>query len=133
MNVYLDIDGVLLVNGQPSFYVYDFLKYITDSFSVYWLTTHCRGDCKITMTYLSQYFDQLTLKLLKKIKPTNWSLSKTEAIDFTTPFLWFDDYIFDFEKQDLLKHDVLNNWIKIDLVNNPDQLKYLLSNLAQLT
>ena len=26
---------------------------------------------------------------------TDWNISKTEAIDFKTPFLWFEDRIFD--------------------------------------
>lgn len=62
------------------------------------------------------------------IKPTTWvnSPNKTSAIDFTKPFLWFDDDCFFGEKQDLLKHNVFDNWIKVDLSANENQLKSFL-------
>jgi len=123
MNIYLDIDGVIIANDeQPALHAKEFVKYITDNYSVFWLTTHCKGDSNFTLHYLSQLFDTETLKILAKIKPTDWSESKTEAIDFQAPFLWFDDYLFNFEKEDLIKHNALNNWIEIDLSKNPHQL-----------
>lgn len=123
MNIYLDIDGVLLANDKSSSnYVYEFLKYVTDEYPTYWLTTHCKGDVSYTINHLSRWFDEPTLELAKKIKPTNWNTSKTEAIDFNSPFLWFDDYIFDFEKKDLIKHNALKNWVKVDLSTNPNHL-----------
>lgn len=67
---------------------------------------------------------------MKRIKPTTWlgSPSKTDAIDFTKPFLWFDDDLFLSEKKALLDHDVLDNWIEVDLKKDPDQLgKFLQS------
>ncbi|OGY28029.1 MAG: hypothetical protein A2Z42_02100 [Candidatus Woykebacteria bacterium RBG_19FT_COMBO_43_10] len=54
--------------------------------------------------------------------------SKTEAIDFSSPFLWFDDYLFDFEKEDLIKHGALKNWVIVDLSANPNQLRDLINN-----
>lgn len=61
--------------------------------------------------------------MCKMIKPTNWQTLKTEAIDMTQDFLWFDDYILDVEKQILLQHDKLESWVKVDLEDKPDQLK----------
>lgn len=107
---------------QASLHVHDFLKYITDKYPTYWLTTHCKGDASYTISHLSQWLEKPTLELAKKIKPTNWITSKTEAIDWDTPFLWFDDYLFDFEKKDLIKHKVLDSWIEVDLAKNPAQL-----------
>jgi predicted HTH transcriptional regulator len=49
-------------------------------------------------------------------------IEKTEAIDFTKPFLWFDDDLFDDEKEDLIKHDAVNNHINVDLYKKSDQL-----------
>lgn len=44
MNIYLDIDGVILANDkQPALHAKEFLKYITDNYPTYWLTTHCKG------------------------------------------------------------------------------------------
>ena len=53
MNIYLDIDGVLLTKkGEPVFYIEKFLKIITDNCVVHWLTTHCRGGENGTVDYL---------------------------------------------------------------------------------
>lgn len=132
MNIYLDIDGVILANDQQAAnYVYEFLKYITDSYPVYWLTTHCKGEASYTLAYLGRILDQKTLQITMKIKPTNWSLSKTEAIDFNVPFLWFEDDLFDFEKEDLIKHQALKNWIEIDLSKTPNQLLEIIDNFPK--
>ena len=129
MNIYLDIDGVILANDQQlANYAKEFLKYITDNHTVYWLTTHCKGNVEYTINFLSRYLDIKTIKILKKIRPTNWDLSKTEVIDFKKPFLWFDDYLFNFEKEDLIKHNALENWIEIDLSTNQNQLLDLINN-----
>ena len=57
--------------------------------------------------------------------PTDWNALKTEAIDFTKDFRWFDDYIFEAEKEVLRKHGYENKFIQVDLINTPDQLKDL--------
>ena len=69
-----------------------------------------------------------TLKLLAAIKPTDWSITKTEAIDFTKPFLWFDDDLFPEEREALLAHNALDSWIEVDLAKNENQLKGLVEN-----
>ncbi len=68
-----------------------------------------------------------TIGLMRRIKPTNWNVWKTEAIDFKTSFLWFDDNCFDFEKDVLRKHGVLDNWIEVDLAKDVYQLKKFLT------
>ena len=123
MNIYLDIDGVILANDkQPAKYVKEFLKYVTDNYTTYWLTTHCRDEENYVIPLLSRFLDRQTMEIVQKIKPTKWSTSKTEGIDFSKPFLWFDDYIFDFEKEDLINHDALKSWVEVDLSENVDQL-----------
>lgn len=134
MNIYLDIDGVILANDkQPAKHAKEFLKYTTDNYTVYWLTTHCKGDADYTVNFVNRFFDIETLGFLKKIKPTNWTTSKSEAIDFSNPFLWFDDQIFDFEKKDLIKHNSLKSWVEVDLSKNVDQLLDLINNFPVRT
>ena len=61
---------------------------------------------------------------MKQIKPTSWqhSSSKTAAIDFAKPFLWFDDGLFINERNELIDHKALDNWIEVDLRKDPDML-----------
>ena len=127
MNIYLDIDGVLLANDQyAANYVHEFLKYVTKNYQTYWLTTHCKGDASYTVNHLARIFPQETIALLDGIKATNWDLAKTEAIDFSQPFLWFDDDLFDFEREVLVRHSALENWIEVDLTKNENMLKAFL-------
>lgn len=133
MNIYLDIDGVILANDlQPAKHVKEFLTYFIERYPTYWLTTHCKGDADYTINHIHRYFDLETITLLKKIKATNWSYSKTEAIDFNEPFIWFDDQVFEFEKEQLRKHDSLNSWINVDLRENPNHLKDILNLFQEL-
>lgn len=67
------------------------------------------------------------MKLLERVKLTDWGDYKTDAIDYTKPFLWFDDDLFDEEREDLIKHNALGNWIEIDLRKNLEQLKNFLT------
>ena len=127
MNIYLDIDGVLLASDvEPANYVHEFLKYVTDKYPTYWLTTHCRGDARATVQHLSRWLKPETITLTTKIKETDWVENKTEAIDWNHEFLWFDDHPFEEEKKDLIKHCALGNWVKVDLAKDPDILiKYI--------
>jgi hypothetical protein len=124
-NIYLDIDGVLLANDlTPAKYAPAFIKLILTRFpdSTYWLTTHCQGNAATPVQHIGHLFDADTVALLKQIKPTTWDLAKTRAIDFEKPFLWFDDDLFYEEKQDLLKHGAMDNWIEVNLSKNENQL-----------
>ncbi len=124
-NIYLDIDGVLLANElNPAKYSDEFIKHVLTKYpeSTYWLTTHCRQKENYTVQLLSRFFKGKTLELIKKIKPTEWNTLKTEAIDFSIPFLWFDDDLYDGEKQILIKHNVLDNWIEVNLDKDENHL-----------
>jgi hypothetical protein len=123
MNVYLDIDGVLLANDlNAANHVHEFLELVTRKYSTYWLTTHCKGDARTAVKRLSLVFPPETLALLTNIKPTDWDLAKTEAVDFSQPFLWFDDDLFSDELIELQRHNCYENWIEVNLSKNPDQL-----------
>lgn len=128
-NIYLDIDGVLLANDlNPANHAAEFLKYVLTNFpdTTYWLTTHCQGDASVPIQHIGHLFDETTVEIIKQIKPTTWETAKTRAIDFSKPFLWFDDDLFYEEKQALIEHDALDNWIQVDLSKNPDQLRNFL-------
>jgi len=126
MNVYLDIDGVLLANDlNAANHVHEFLEQVNKKAdAVYWLTTHCQGDSNTAYKRLSLVFKPETLALIKDYKPTSWDTAKTRAIDFSVPFLWFDDDLFYEEKETLIAHGVLDNWIEVDLMKNPNILSY---------
>jgi hypothetical protein len=125
-NIYVDVDGVLLTNyEQPAPYAKEFLSYILANYpdTTYWLTAHCDGDASTPIRDIGYLFDKETIELMKKIKPTKWVTAKTEAIDFSKPFIWFDDICFYFEQAEMKKHGVLKNWVKVDLVEYPNQLR----------
>lgn len=127
MNIYLDIDGVLLANDlQMANHAAEFVEYMVKTYPVYWLTTHCKGDAVFTVRFLERFFDPKTIEIMKMIKPTNWETLKTEAIDFAQPFLWFDDYLFQQEIEILKQKDCFNSWIQVDLGKDENQLlKYI--------
>lgn len=124
MNIYLDIDGVLLANeSNLAEGAKEFIKYAADNFDVYWLTTHCMdGDPAHAVEYIARVEQEDLRPWLIKFKPTVWSLKKTEAIDFTKPFFWYDDDCFSEERKVLRDNNALNSWIEVDLRKYPDQM-----------
>ena len=125
--IYLDIDGVLLANElNAANYAKEFIERIVSEYPVYWLTTHCQGDASVPVSHIKHLFDDATVRLLEQIKPTKWEHAKTEAIDFSSPFLWYDDDLFDDEREALRQHNALDNWIQVDLAKNPDALRAFL-------
>ena len=132
--LYLDIDGVLLANEENlAIGAKEFITYAADNFEVYWLTTHCmHGDSGWAVEYVNRASEEDLTPWLKKFKPTTWSLKKTEAIDFSKPFLWFDDDCFTEEQRVLREHDVFHSWIEVDLRKYPDQMKHELKLLKSI-
>ncbi len=123
-NIYLDIDGVILANEENlSIGAEEFIKYAVENFDVYWLTTHCtQSDATHAINYVMRAGSESLRPHLEKLIPTSWSDNKTEAIDFSKPFLWFDDDCYLAEKRDLEANNAFNSWVEVDLRNYPDQL-----------
>lgn len=124
MNIYLDIDGVLLANDKMvANGAKEFLEFVTENHNCYWLTTHCRdGNPDWAVEYVNKIAG-IDTEILKKIKPCRpWATFKTEAINFDTPFLWLDDDLFEGERRALKEHNALDNMEYIDLAHDPDQL-----------
>ena len=131
MNVYLDIDGVLVANERfAANGAEEFLDYVLGRFpdTTYWLTTHCQGDANLPIKHIGHLFNTKTVELMRKIKPTTWKIAKTEAINFSQPFLWFDDDLFDDERHELIEHNVLDSWVGVDLAKDQDALKKFIGN-----
>lgn len=127
MNIYLDIDGVILTKeGKPAEHLKPFLKYITQNHDVYWLTTHCKGNAENTIRYLSYYLNEDILTLLKNVKATSFESEKTEAIDFDKDFLWFDDKVTDFEYDELELRDKVGKLVMVYLQKSPNFLSSVL-------
>lgn len=126
MNVYLDIDGVLLANeSNAANYADELLQAILTTYpdSTYWLTTHnWRGENR-TKEVLSPHLKPETVPLLDKIKPTVWNEMKTDGINFSEKFIWLDDDLWEDELKVLERHNATDNFILMDLQKDPDQLK----------
>ena len=129
MNIYLDIDGVLLANeNNAAPYADEFLQHILNKYpnSTYWLTTHnWRGENR-AIEVLSPTLKPETANLLKKIKPTEWGELKTDAINFEEDFLWFDDDLWPDELKVLEQNNATGCMVMIDLNKDPDILKKLI-------
>jgi hypothetical protein len=98
IKLYLDIDGVLLRSDQkgelkliPN--VKEFLEYTRKHYKCFWLSTHSRYSAEDVRKYLAPYFKKagLNLELIGHIKALRWKTLKTEAIDFSSHFIWIDD------------------------------------------
>jgi hypothetical protein len=125
--IYLDIDGVLLANElNAANYAKEFIEHIVTNYPVYWLTTHCQGDASVPVSHIKHLFDEGTVSLLETILPTTWKTAKSEAIDFDSPFLWFDDDLYSDELKALHEHHAMDSFIEVDLAKNPDALRAFL-------
>ena len=129
MNIYLDIDGVLLANeNHAAPYADEFLAHILTKYpeSTYWLTTHSwRGENR-AIEVLSPTLQPETVDLLNKIKPTEWGELKTDAINFEEDFLWFDDDLWPDELKVLEQNNATGRMVMINLNKDPDILKKLI-------
>lgn len=118
MNIYLDIDGVLLDTKSPEKDVIKLVKYILKHYpdNTYWLTTHCKGEVNRAAEWLKQndFPEELANEMDAKIKPTDWEVWKTEGIDMDQDFVWFDDSLFEAERQTLEAYYVLDGHYRMD-------------------
>jgi len=129
MKIYLDIDGTLIhARGYNAGESADGLEELMEAlkpYDTYWLTTHCMyGDPTHAQNILKHALPERLHTEVDRIKPTKWQMSKTEALDFDSEFLWLDDTIISGEEEVLrrkAKRD--KQWfVHIDLEVNPSQL-----------
>lgn len=117
LNIYFDIDGVLLGTASPKRDIIKLLKYVLKNYpnSTYWLTTHCQGEINRTNEVLLHEFpDSLVDQIYATFKPTTWGVLKTEAIDMDSDFVWFDDNLFESERQILEKYLVADGHFRMN-------------------
>lgn len=135
MNIYLDIDGVLVGTKSPREDVISFIKYILEHYpdSTYWLTTHCKGGVNRCAEWLrmNDFPVELVDEMDKIIKPTNWEIMKTEAIDMDQDFIWFDDSLSEVEKKTLEAYYVLEDFYRMD-PKDPEAAKKALGHLVTM-
>ncbi|MDO4507911.1 MAG: hypothetical protein Q4B65_00765 [Candidatus Saccharibacteria bacterium] len=131
--IYLDIDGVLKGAASPLSDIITLLRYCLDNYegSVYWLTTHCRGGENHTKFALKEVFPaEFIDEVCAKIRPTNWRIMKTEAIDMDSDFVWFDDNLFEAERHALEVNYVLDGFFRMD-PRDPEMAKKALEFLKK--
>ena len=117
LNIYFDIDGVLLGTKSPKKDVEALLLYALKNYpdSLFWLTTHCWHGANRAKEVLSREFDSgFVEKVCEKFQVAFWEDSKTEGIDFDQDFVWFDDNLFESEKIVLESHYVLDSFFKMN-------------------
>ena len=135
MNIYLDIDGVLRGVASPVQDVVELLEYILANFpdSTYWLTTHCRQDYNHTRAALlnSNLPKDLVERASTIVKPSNFAVLKTDAIDSEKPFIWLDDNLFESERKVLESRNCLSNHFLMN-PRDPEMAKKALMLLKNL-
>ncbi len=117
MNIYFDIDGVLKGVDSPMADLVELVSYVLDNFSghVFWLTSHCKCGVNNAIYALRDVFDEEMLdRMATEIQPTDWDVLKTDAIDFSQPFCWLDDALWQSERAVLEQHDALKYHILMD-------------------
>ena len=130
MDLYLDIDGVLLDYKTDTYAkgAIELIEYVTCEFDCYWLTTHCKGDSAPAIEYLTGYFPPEIIEKLKKVKPTYWEGLKTEGINFDKNFIWLDDYPFQSELSVLKNFGMSDSIYQVNLANE-NELENVMAHL----
>ena len=127
--IYFDIDGVLRGTASPQEDIMALIRYCLDNYadSLYWLTTHCKGGVNQTNFVLSNTFPkELAEEMYRTFKPTDWEVLKTDGIDLDSDFVWFDDNLFENERNVLESHYVLDGFFRMN-PRDPDMAKKALS------
>ncbi|MGI6612040.1 MAG: hypothetical protein ACOX0Z_00475 [Candidatus Nanosyncoccaceae bacterium] len=117
LNIYLDVDGVLRGTASPKSDIIELLEYCLAHHptSTYWLTTHCKhGENRVDRALRGEFPDELVEQIYNTFQPTDWDVLKTDAIDFASDFVWFDDNLLWSEKAMLKKHDALDKFFRMN-------------------
>lgn len=129
MNIYLDIDGVLLIDEKHAApHADEFIQHILTKYpdSTYWLTTHNWQGENRAKEVLAPHLKTETVAMLDKVKPSEWKELKTDAINFEADFLWFDDDLWPQEMKVLEENNATGRFVMVDLRKDPDMLQKLI-------
>ncbi len=126
MNIYLDIDGTMihenLAEPKAAEGLTDFLIALRPH-QTFWLTTHCRDGNPVRPREIMKRFVPFELHAdIDRILPTVWDMNKTEGIDWSKDFIWFDNDIGHFEAERFKTAGPDQNVVYFYLLSNPKQL-----------
>lgn len=131
MNIYLDINQVLL-NSKNTLALHcdKFLGTII-KYPTFWLTADYGGKVDTALSHLLPLLNHEQRNLITMIDRVPWDLARTEAIDFSEPFLWFTRTVDEFERSDLEVQKCVKNLVLIDADKEPAILKLYAKKLPQ--
>ena len=135
MNLFIDIDGVLLGKSLQNHQAQlannseEFIKFCLEYFDCYWLTTHCRGSTDTVIDYLHPYATHEFLVLIERIQPTNFRTFKTEAL--FGDFIWIDDQPTAYELQLLDENNWFDRWFEVNTRHDMNALSKLIPMLRK--
>jgi hypothetical protein len=128
MKIYLDIDGTMIHDDLSDMYckaavgLEEFIIALRPH-DTYWLTTHCtEGDPTKARQIMKGVLPESLHADIDRIKPTVWQDLKTNGIDFSSDFIWFDNDIYANEWKKLKQCSENQLVIEVDLRNNPRHL-----------
>ncbi|MBY0309790.1 hypothetical protein K2Q16_01450 [Patescibacteria group bacterium] len=128
MNMYLDIDGTMIhedhweTENQAAAGLADFLIALR-SHTTFWLTTHCRdGNPERARTIMKQHVPPELHPDIDRILPTTWDVAKTEGIDWSHDFIWFDNDIRGHEWERFKAATAHQQAIEVNLKQYPNHL-----------
>lgn len=128
MKLFLDVDGVLLGrDGRLAGHAIEFLQFVTQTFDVFWLTTHVReNNSESVVAHILQGTSarqhDAVVEVAKAIRPAPWPTWKTDALPDDGDFMWLDDSPTATEIEFLRERGWLNRWLHVDVVAEPDDL-----------
>ncbi len=128
MNIYLDIDGTMIYEDR-----WDMANPAADGLAefiialrphtTYWLTTHCRdGNPERAREIMKRYLPPELHADVDRIQPTVWDMMKTEGVNWSQDFIWFDNDISPFEWEKIEQGTEGQQAIEVNLKINPKQL-----------
>lgn len=126
MNIYLDIDGTLIHENLPlpkaAAGLDDFIKTLRP-YPTFWLTTHCRdGNPERAQEMLKRFVSPELYNDIDRIQPTVWDTLKTEGIDWSEDFIWFDNDVSEAEWKRFTGNNRNQQVIEVNLKANPMHL-----------
>jgi len=126
-NVYLDIAGTLVYTNQygqrmAALGLEELLVSLRPH-TTFWLTTYCTdGDPTRAQEIMKALVPTSLHEDIMRVRPTVWSVQKTEGVDWTQPFIWLDDTIGPEERRRFTTTLPQQRFIQINLHQNPHQL-----------
>lgn len=135
MDIYLDIDGTMIhedhwdAENQAAQGLKEFIIALRP-YNTYWLTTHCRdGNPERAREIMKRHVPTELYADIDRIKPTVWDTMKTQGIDWSRDFIWFDNDISPFEWERIEQGTENQQAIEVNLKQNPSQLIEITSDL----